>query len=757
MRKFILTLSFIISANPIFAQNSSTQKKNYIIEIAPETSKTLSIISKDFKSDIYENICSDLNKNSSIEMAEKINDCPTPTNGKQTIGTIYSCVCENNGEIHNKIKPIIEFTDLSGETLNQFETIQNFYNALDTITLTTKMKSQIEKTISANEENERLKKEAEKKADEAKKQQILNDFANKLKTLLKEEQSLRAELSNNLPRDLKNHTTTEITNAVSKSNGNIETAVNKYIEKLTKDYKDKTSTEVDNLLNKSKNIEETITEENIAKLKNQKKSNELEKRRAEVEALRKQYNSDFKDEPVFKDGYKFQTANNQSIKSATSVEELNTIEEELKKKYNDIVNKSIEDAITELKTLKQQEADKIAEITKTSKPQITNGNDKTSTENLNKDLKALTIQPDIVFELHNYIEDNKDVNTINNLKSEIAKAKNNMPKFDTVKKDIEEKTKILNKLKECTNNIGGVTKRIDLTNELNDGIPPGYIYLKQSSQSWNCASPSSPVFEINRGATFNCATTKFLFPITQAELNNFSENVCKTCSNPKVMTIIEAQQKQEICENNLKNLQELEKILNNCGNKKDVVIGRIKERKYNSIQSIRSYCELQSYKCEGIENFTLPASITTIAGAKKECERLQAEEKKTQQVEKLITNLSKLCPIFKRFNKTCEGKSYDGIFYNCYIQQNQDKRYNKSYKTAANIYYEDYGNLNSLERLVDETSEIRNDISDTEVLEKIKKENNCHDGKVKFDYLDMLNVLKTAKEGHAYGNKGNKK
>ena len=58
-----------------------------------------------------------------------------------------------------------------------------------------------------------------------------------------------------------------------------------------------------------------------------------------------------------------------------------------------------------------------------------------------------------------------------------------------------------------------------------------------------------------------------------------------------------------------------------------------------------------------------------------------------------------------------------------------------------------------MEKLVDETSEIRNDISDTEVLEKIKKENNCHDGKGKFDYLDMLNVLKVAKEGHAYGKK----
>lgn len=269
MRKFLLTLLSTIFANPFFAQPSSAQTKNFIIEIAPEVKTTLTTISKDFKFDVYNNICSDFNKTSTIELTNPIPECPTE---KQTISTIYSCVCEPNGAIYTKIQPITEFKELSGTTIEKLTAIQKFYNALSSIPLATKIQTEIQ-TILANNEEKKLQEEAEK-------QKLLEAFKQKLTDLLKEEQSLRTELANNLPSDLEKHAQ-EIENVISTSN--IDTGINKYIEKIKQNFKDKTPEQLKEALEQDTEIE--ITNKNIEKLKAQQtaqnKKEEMEKENAE--------------------------------------------------------------------------------------------------------------------------------------------------------------------------------------------------------------------------------------------------------------------------------------------------------------------------------------------------------------------------------------------------------------------------------------------------------------------------------------------
>lgn len=137
MRKIIATLVLCIMANITFAENpNSTIKSNLTIDI--QANSNLQSISRDLTT-AKNNFCT---THSTTKPAIKIQktdftsliNCSSINNKTQiTIGDIYNCICESNGDVNIKLKPITTFTPLSGTNKEQFDKINEFYNALNAI------------------------------------------------------------------------------------------------------------------------------------------------------------------------------------------------------------------------------------------------------------------------------------------------------------------------------------------------------------------------------------------------------------------------------------------------------------------------------------------------------------------------------------------------------------------------------------------------------------------------------------------------
>ncbi|MBD5397971.1 hypothetical protein HDR60_00490 [bacterium] len=256
MKKFLLTLLFCIFANPIFAQTTNIQ-----IQIDKSVKDNLIKIKNDLTKYIKDNICIDTNNNNTIEFQTELEE--TSCNPKKTIGDIYNCVCESNGNIATKINYITNFSGLNADTLvGKFEQIKQFYNTLDTIPEISMLEKEIDTTIKTQEENEKIKQGKEK-------EELLSKISTKLKQLIEEEIRLRKELGTDIPDDLETHFE-NIQDFIISNKETLDTAINAYIDTLRKN-ETLTNEDLNKYLDTNPESEIALTNRNIERLNNAQK------------------------------------------------------------------------------------------------------------------------------------------------------------------------------------------------------------------------------------------------------------------------------------------------------------------------------------------------------------------------------------------------------------------------------------------------------------------------------------------------------
>lgn len=167
MKKFLLTLLFLLFANPIFAQTKPNTKTNINITIDTKTTnESLTKIKTNFTEYINTKLCNNKQK----ENINLIKDKPFENTicDSHTIGETYNCICDKNDSkyknFYKSVTAITDFKSLTGTTINQFLQIKNFYDALDALPISSvnTFADEISNLIKQNE-NDKAKEEAERK------------------------------------------------------------------------------------------------------------------------------------------------------------------------------------------------------------------------------------------------------------------------------------------------------------------------------------------------------------------------------------------------------------------------------------------------------------------------------------------------------------------------------------------------------------------------------------------------------------------
>ena len=303
MKKFLLTLLFILFASPIFAQTKPTKKTNLDIKITAETSTNLIAIKDSFTGHIDTKIC----KNKDVKI-DSIKDMPftNATCDSKTIGETYDCICKTKTKFYESVKPITDFKNLTGDIDTQFKRIVDFYEALQSVkpllASVNELSAEITKLLKEQEENEKAKKAAEEEA----KNKIKKDFADTLAKLLMKEKKLRnkypeivEELNKN--KGLRNHTDKNTkdymdkkdatdTDATKAAENYIENVINQYLQKTKKKFEDISQDDLKKLLDdnaKDKNSENSITQDNIDAITDAKKKQDEDEKKKKQELLEK--------------------------------------------------------------------------------------------------------------------------------------------------------------------------------------------------------------------------------------------------------------------------------------------------------------------------------------------------------------------------------------------------------------------------------------------------------------------------------------
>lgn len=554
MKKFLITL-FIFILSPLFLIKgglaNEPEKSPIVIDISPQTNTSLINIKNDFKTDIYDYICQSSNQTSDVKLKNQITSCTPNT----TIKDLYNCVCNDTTQLNGKISPIINFTGLkTDDTLsNQFKQINEFYNALDSIILIVDIKNEIQTTLNALEE-------ATNAQIQSLKEEIKNKI-NSLNSLLNEEHTLRNNeelktiLQNlNLDKHLEN-----IETEMTKSNADFNKILNTKYSNLPNN-----TDELNKILKELEKEEKTATS-NIEKLNNALQKNKEAQIKAKKDALLKAKQD----------------------------------EARILKEIIDIVSPSISPLTKEIK----------------------DGNDVSENAALNSKLYRLDIKPNFIFNKHKTIEEKDNPKLLEEFTTETENTLKNIDLLKELKDDLKERNDIKNNLSVCSNNIDEITERLNISSLLNNGIPPkhnkypnGYVYLTQSSIEQNCATKERPVFYIEKGSSFNCSTSKFLYPTEIEYLKGFSSSKCKTCETPQIMSIEEANEKQQICYDNLELLKLLENIMNNCkdNNNKYLIEPSKAITTYKSLEDIEKFCKDKKAELEKLTQNKIDDELSNI-------------------------------------------------------------------------------------------------------------------------------------------------
>ncbi|MBD5405329.1 hypothetical protein HDR59_02155 [bacterium] len=606
MKKFLLTLLFILFASPIFAQTKPTSKTNLDIKIDTKTTeKSLNNIKTNFTGYIETNLCNTKQK----ENINLIKDKPfeNATCGSKTIGETYNCICDKNNSkyktFYKSVVAITDFSTLKGTTVNQFQQIKNFYDALDAlpplITSVNKLSEEIKKLIKQDEDD----KTARNAAINTLKQKLSNDLAKEIekeKNLRKENPQIVEDLKNKL----KPHTDKDINDYMTDKTNNANDAAQKYVDNVIND-----------LLKKNPNI----TVEDLEKLYNQNEGKDT---------------------------------------SETKITDYNikTIRDELKNKEQAEKDRQL----AELLRLKKEEANLINELGKTKTPAVkvnqindTNFNDSNTNTKLNNALDKL-IEGKSQHPTNSNAETNKVAKTIEEIKADIENTKQNIDKLTDLKNKLEEDKKKLDK--KLDDNYKRITDLLHEQNKLECKIFGQIDVIRNRIADYKSLNIS--------GASITCGTDEKEGKLNASktlnqmfQINSIAEKErWNKCLENKIKLLNENMEKDvgpidKYIKNNIMNkypgIENLNcnfKCTNEAKDYDDWYIGEntkptYKNKNGKTLEEQIKECQLAS-KENAINNFTCPDNITV--------DNAKLSSIKAKMKEALNENLNKILEIGNR-------------------------------------------------------------------------------------------------------------
>lgn len=411
MKKFLLTLLFIVFANPLFAEDiptktKPTKKLNIQINISNQTTKSLETITKNFNKFMENNICAKSNEQSSIQLNEYKNQL-TICKDANTIKDIYNCVCKSGGEFYEKLKYITDFKKLSGTTAEQFTQLQSYYNALDSIKGIQQL-TQVVKDVKKQNEDEET-------ARQARRTEIINKFKREITAELIKERNLRNEnpeivkelTSPQCKNDcLEKHNSTNDANIEKwvANNGNdndLDKILDKYIDKVINDNHLDSNEALETFLNDTTNPknEKGITDRNIERIRKAKEEKDAQDARDRENALEELAKRKKEEAELINKILAFKESSNPKVNENITKENCNT------KETNNDLNPPLRDILGET-TAKPHpneptdEVDKIRQDVEDTKTNIENLNRKWDELNDEKNAKIEELFNKIKAALH---------------------------------------------------------------------------------------------------------------------------------------------------------------------------------------------------------------------------------------------------------------------------------------------------------------------------------------------------------------------